>query len=62
MNKKEKVFIGVVLILILYLQGRIISKIDRNYEDMISSDNFISERIDIITSNIHELRNIIKSQ
>lgn len=61
MNKKTTIAIGIMLSVILCLQFVIISRINRVYEDMISSDNFASQRIDTITSNIHELRNILEN-
>ena len=57
---KKTIVIGVMLTVILCMQVFLISKVDRLYEDMISSDNFASQRIDVITSNIHELRNMLE--
>ncbi len=59
MSKKATIIMGVMLAVILCMQVVLISKIDKVHKDMISSDNFASQRIDVITSHIHELRNML---
>lgn len=54
-------FLCAMTVGILFLQIVIISKLDNHYKDIISSEVFISERIDVITSNIHELRNMLQN-
>lgn len=60
MNKKITIAFGVMFAIILCLQVTLMLKIDRVYEDMISSENFASVRIDVITSHLYELRDMIK--
>lgn len=62
MQKKGMIImivIGILLAAILCMQVILLSKVNAIYHDMLSSDNFASLRIDVITSNQHELRNTL---
>lgn len=59
MQKKGMIVIGVLLAAVLCMQVILLSKVNTIHHDMLSSDNFVSDRIDVITSNQHELRNTL---
>lgn len=59
MQKKGMIVIGVLLAAVLCMQVILLSKVNTIHHDMLSSDNFASDRIDVITSNQHELRNTL---
>lgn len=59
MQKKGMIVIGVLLAAVLCMQVILLSKVNTIQHDMLSSDNFVSDRIDVITSNQHELRNTL---
>lgn len=56
----EKIIIGFMLVVILSMQLVIISKIDNMSKPIMGAMGSGLERIDRITSHIHELRNTLK--
>ena len=59
MQKKGLIVIGVLLAVILCMQVRLLLRVNTIHNDMLSSDNFASQRIDVITLNQHELQNTL---
>ena len=59
MKKKGLIVIGVLLAVILCMQVRLLLRVNTIHNDMLSSDNFASQRIDVITSNQQELQNTL---
>ena len=59
MQKKGMIVIGILLVAVLCMQVILLSKVNTIYQDMLSRDNFASQRIDVITLNQHKLQNTL---
>jgi hypothetical protein len=59
MQKKGMIVVGILLAAILCMQVILLSKVKTLRQEMLSCENFASQRIDVMTGNQHKLQNTL---